>query len=60
TYEWRLWTMPEIREMLAEAGFTVTVYLEEADEDGDGNGVFYASDHADADAAFLAYIVAER
>ena len=40
TYEWRVWTMPEILEMLTEAGFKATVYWEQADEEGEGNGVF--------------------
>ncbi len=38
TYEWRLWTIPELRELLLEAGFAdVRVFWEEveADEDDD-------------------------
>ncbi len=38
TYEWRLWTIPELRELLIEAGFAeVRVFWEEveADEDDD-------------------------
>ena len=36
TYNWRLWTMVEIRELLSEAGFAnVVVYWEGEDEDGD-------------------------
>ena len=35
TYEWRLWTLPEIRELLGEAGFSrSTVYWEDRDADG--------------------------
>ncbi|MGW8370587.1 MAG: class I SAM-dependent methyltransferase, partial [Gammaproteobacteria bacterium] len=34
TYEWRMWTLPEIRELLLEAGFSaVRVYWEGEDED---------------------------
>jgi SAM-dependent methyltransferase len=42
TYEWRLWTVPEVRELLLEAGFEhVDVYWEGIDRrTGSGNSVF--------------------
>lgn len=41
TYEWRLWTIPELRELLAEAGFAGSdVYWEGVDDDGEGDGDF--------------------
>ena len=64
TYEWRLWSAPEIRELLAEAGFRKsTVYWEgddEDDEDGEGNGEFTPDEKGEADLAWIAYIVAEK
>lgn len=61
TYEWRLWSAPEIRELLAEAGFArSTVYWEGSDEDGDGNGEFTPDEKGEADLAWIAYIVAEK
>ena len=61
TYEWRLWTAPEIRELLLEAGFkTATVYWEGEDEDGEGNGEFTPSARGEADLAWIAYVVAEK
>lgn len=62
SYEWRLWTLPEIQEILTEAGYSkVTVYLEGDDEDSDeGNGIFEPAERADADAGFLGYVVAEK
>ncbi len=61
TYEWRLWTAPEIREILAEAGFRKsTLYWEGEDEDGDGNGEFTPDEKGEADLAWIAYIVAEK
>lgn len=39
-YEWRVWTMPEILDMLTEAGFKPAVYWEQADEEGEGTGEF--------------------
>ena len=61
TYEWRLWSPPEIRELLLEAGFsTATVYWEGEDEDGEGNGEFTPDEKGEADLAWIAYIVAEK
>jgi hypothetical protein len=61
SYAWRLWTAPELRDVLLEAGFSnVTVYWEGEDEDGEGNGEFAATDKGEADLAWIAYIVAEK
>ncbi|MEL6214589.1 MAG: class I SAM-dependent methyltransferase [Pseudomonadota bacterium] len=61
TYEWRHWTLPEIREVLQEAGFgKVEVYWEGTDDDGEGNGIYEPSSTGDADPAWIAYIVAEQ
>lgn len=61
SYTWRLWTLPEILEMLAETGFkNPTVYWEGTDKDGDGDGVFTPEAHGEADAGWIAYLVAEK
>ena len=62
TYDWRLWTLPEIREVLLEAGFQrVTVYWQGDDEDSDeGNGEFEPAEHGEADDAWIVYITAEK
>ena len=61
TYVWRLWTLPEILEMLAEAGFkNPTVFWEGTDEDGEGDGVFTPETKGEADAGWIAYLVAEK
>jgi hypothetical protein len=59
-YHWRLWTLPELREVLAEAGFSqVSVYLEGTDpKTGEGNGVFRPANSGEADPAWIAYLVA--
>lgn len=61
SYHWRLWTLPEIRELLAEAGFAdVTVYWEGTDEDTkEGNGVYEPAEIGDADPGWICYIVAQ-
>lgn len=60
TYEWRVWTMPEILEMLHEANFKPTVYWEQVDENGEGNGIFLPETKGKAEAGWIAYIVAEK
>ena len=61
TYEWRMWTLPEIRELLLEAGFaSARIYWEGEDEDGEGNGEFTESATGEPDPAWVAYVVAEK
>lgn len=60
TYDWRVWSLPELTEMLTEAGFRAAVYWEGTGKDGEGNGVFTKSTKGDADASWIAYIVAEK
>jgi len=61
TYEWRLWTAPELRELLLQAGFRkATVYWEGEDDEGEGNGEFSPEENGAADLAWIAYIVAEK
>ena len=60
-YEWRFWTLPEVRELLHEAGFAkTTVYWEGEDEDGEGNDEYEPVDRGSCDPSWIAYIVAER
>jgi len=62
SYEWRLWSLPEIQELLAEAGFqNVTVYWQGTDEEsGDGDGEFVPATQGEPDPAWIAYISAEK
>lgn len=61
TYEWRFWTLPEVREILAEAGFkSSTVYWEGDDGEGGGNGEFAPTDEGEPCDAWVSYIVAEK
>lgn len=59
-YHWRLWTLPELTEMLTEAGFRATVYWEGTAPGGGGNGVFKPATRGEADACWIAYLVAEK
>lgn len=62
TYHWRFWTLPELQELLLEAGFNkATVYWEGWDEDEEeGNGIFEPVEEGEADPAWIVYIVAEK
>jgi SAM-dependent methyltransferase len=61
SYTWRLWTLPEIRDLLDEAGFSrVTVYWQGWDEDGEPDSEFKPAVRADADAGWICYITAEK
>lgn len=61
SYHWRLWTLPEIREILYEAGFSkVDIYWEGTDEEkNEGNGIYAPSEYGDADPGWVCYIVAQ-
>jgi len=59
SYDWRLWTLPELRELLAEAGFARSVlYWQGEDEDGEPSGEFEIVEEGQADPAWIAYVAA--
>ncbi len=62
TYDWRLWTLPEIRELLHEAGYAkVSIYWEGIDDEtGEGNGEYEPVTVGEADAGWICFIVAEK
>lgn len=61
SYFWRLWTLPEICEILTEAGFSkVDVYWEGTDEaKNEGNGIYMPAKIGEADPGWVCYIVAQ-
>ncbi|MBU1700449.1 MAG: methyltransferase domain-containing protein [Candidatus Eisenbacteria bacterium] len=60
TYDWRFWTIPEVRELLMEAGFkSAEIYWEGTEKDsGEGDGVFRLTEKGDHCPGWIAYIVA--
>ena len=61
SYDWRLWTLPEIRELLAETGFSrITVYWQGFDDEGEPDGDFQPVSEGEADAGWICYISAEK
>lgn len=61
SYHWRLWTLPEIREILYEAGFSkVDIYWEGTDTvNNEGNGIYLPAEVGDADPGWVCYLVAQ-
>ncbi len=60
-YHWRFWTIPEVREMLAEAGFAEShVYWEIEDEDDQEESTWQRRETAASDPSWICYIVAVK
>jgi hypothetical protein len=61
TYEWRLWSLPELKEVLLDAGFSnVTIYWQGWDEDDEPNGIFEPASKGEADPGWVCMISAEK
>ncbi len=61
TYHWRMWSLPELKDLLTEAGFVnTTVYWEGTDDNNEGDGDFQPAETAANDPAWICYIVAEK
>lgn len=59
TYDWRMWSVPELRDALLDAGFSqVKTYWEGTTEDGEGNGEFFLAEHGEVCQSWVAYISA--
>ena len=57
-YDWRLWSLPEIRDLLKEAGFRKSfVYWEGFDKKGEGTGIFRKRTKGDLCDTWVAYVV---
>lgn len=57
TYDWRLWTIPEVKDALADAGFRdIRVYWE-TDHQGEGTGEYVLTRSADNAWAWIAYVI---
>jgi hypothetical protein len=61
-YDWRLWSLLEIKDALEEVGFaTVDTYWEGTDEDGEnGNGIFRKSTKGENCLSWITYLVAYK
>ncbi len=58
TYDWRLWTLPEIQEVLLEAGFSkAEVYLHDFDDEGESDEIFRLRTTYENVQGWVAYVV---
>ncbi|MBL8857181.1 MAG: class I SAM-dependent methyltransferase [Planctomycetes bacterium] len=62
-YDWRFWTMPELKDVLSDAGFSeIQSWFEQSDDDeGEGNGIYKRDDAGRSSrdcAGWVAYILA--
>ena len=59
TYDWRLWTLPELQETMLETGFTSTeIYLDGWDEkEKEGDGIYRRRVRFENQASWVAYVV---
>lgn len=61
TYDWRMWTLPEIRELMIEVGFKKThVYWEGTTSSGAGDGIFKPVEAGEECKAWIAYVIGEK
>lgn len=59
SYDWRSWSLPEIRDMLEEVGFKKTVtYWEGTKRNGEGNDIFSEATRGEECDSWVAYIAA--
>jgi SAM-dependent methyltransferase len=61
TYDWRMWGIAELKDILTDAGFkTVQSFWEGEDGKGEGNGIFKPTNHAEQCEAWVTYLAAKR
>jgi hypothetical protein len=58
TYDWRVWNIPEIREVMIEAGFRESrVYWEDPGPDGHGTDEYVQTEVGDNAHAWIAFVI---
>lgn len=58
SYDWRFWTIPEVRELMLEAGYDQSlVFWEKEDREGEGTGQYRIQEEAPNDPSWICYIV---
>jgi len=57
TYDWRMWTIPELKEMMIEAGFSKVVVYWEQSHKGEGTGEYMQAEVGENDYSWIAYVV---
>jgi SAM-dependent methyltransferase len=58
TYDWRLWSLPELQELLIEAGFSkAEIYLHDFDDEGESDEIFRLRKTYENVQGWVAYVV---
>ncbi|MBC7466740.1 MAG: class I SAM-dependent methyltransferase [Bdellovibrio sp.] len=58
TYDWRMWTIPELKELMLEAGFEdIKVYWEGTNKKGGGSGIFKQVEKGEPCLSWIAYVI---
>ena len=57
TYDWRLWTIPELKDLLIEAGFDDTCVYWETEHKGKPTGEFARMEHGDNSHSWIAQVI---
>ncbi|MEO5970976.1 MAG: class I SAM-dependent methyltransferase [Bdellovibrionia bacterium] len=60
TYDWRLWTIPELRDILIDAGFKKTFVYWETSHKGEGTGEYTRSESGDNAFSWITYVVGQN
>jgi len=61
TYDWRMWSLPELKDILEEVGFSkIHTYWEGTDEDGEGDGEFERVEVGEDCESWVAYLACEK
>ncbi|MCM0605761.1 MAG: hypothetical protein KA715_06685 [Xanthomonadaceae bacterium] len=59
-YDWRVWTIPEVRDVLKDAGFSRSVVLVEKAAKGRSSEGYEISEEGDHDHSWISYVVGIR
>jgi hypothetical protein len=58
TYDWRIWSIPEIKDLMKECGFNeVFIYWETSNRHGNGTGEYMPAESGDNAYAWIAFVI---
>jgi hypothetical protein len=60
TYDWRLWTIPEVRDLMNEAGFSKVLVFWETSHKGKGTDEYVPMERGDNAYSWISYVVGVR
>ena len=57
TYDWRLWSIPELKDALTDAGFDDVIIYWETEHEGEGTDEYVPTEKGDNSYAWVAYVL---